>query len=365
MTQPQIGCTKDDLDTPALCIDLDVLDRNIKSMAETCSSHGVQWRPHCKCHKSPMIANKQIQAGAIGITCAKLGEAEVMAAGGIQDMLIANLIVGEKKLRRLVELCRQANPVVCVDHISQAEAFNRVMTEAGLQLRVILEVDIGLERVGVLPEKSVELAKQVVELPGLKFSGIMGYEGHLLRVQDPVEKREKIHAALDVLIGTRDAIAEAGIACEIVSCGGTGSYFISVEHDGITELQAGGGIFMDAFYRYGLNVPALEYAITVLTTVVSRGAPDRAIVDSGRKTVHTDFHEPLVKGRDDMTVEALSAEHGKLKLEESAQDLRIGDRLELVPGYVDFTSVLHDNFYVFQDDKLVDIWPIEGRGKLQ
>ncbi len=366
MSEPKIGCTKDDLDTPALCIDLDVLDRNIRSMAATCASKGVQWRPHSKCHKSPIIANKEIAAGAIGVTCAKLGEAEVMAAGGVNDILIANLIVGEKKLKRLVELRRTTDPVVCVDHVSQAEAMSRAMSDAGLELRVILEVDIGLQRVGVAPDAaSVALARQVAELPGLKFSGIMGYEGHLLRVADPDEKRRRIHESLDVLVATKDAIERAGLPCEIVSCGGTGSYFISVDHVGITELQAGGGVFMDAFYRHVCLVPALEYAVTVLTTVVSRGAPDRAVIDSGRKTLNQELHMPLVAGRDDITVEALSAEHGKLKLAPSAEGLQIGDRLELIPGYVDFTTVLHDHFYVFQHGRLVAIWPIEGRGKIR
>lgn len=365
MNEPQIGCTKDDLDTPVMCIEREVLERNIKTMAETCSKQGVSWRPHCKCHKSPIIALKEIEAGAIGITCAKVGEAEVLAAGGVKDMLIANLIVGEKKLQRLVELTRIADPVVCIDHIVQAEAMSKAMVSAGQSIRVILEVDIGLERVGVLPENAVQLAKQVIELPGLKMDGVMGYEGHLLRIQDQTEKQQKIHAALEVLIQTKDAIEKAGIPCPIVSCGGTGSYFYSVEHQGITEVQAGGGIFMDATYQLDMKVPNLEYAVTVLTTIVSRPAPDRAIVDSGRKTLNQEVYIPRVAGRDDITVDALSAEHGRLYLEPSAQDLQIGDRLELIPGYVDFTSVLHDNFYVFHEGRLEAIWPIAARGKVQ
>ncbi len=361
-----IGCTKDDLDTPAMCIDLDILRSNIDHMASLCRQHNVAWRPHSKCHKSSTIARWQVDSGALGVTCAKVGEAEVMAAGGIQDILIANMIVGEQKLRRLVEVRKQADPIVCVDCLEQAEPMSAAMEAAGLKIRVILEVDIGLERVGVAPgEATVALAQQVARLPGLELAGIMGYEGHTLAIADMDEKIRKVHEALDILVDCARQIEAAGIPCPIVSCGGTGSYYISVEHPGITEVQAGGGIFMDALYRHILQVPDLEYAVTVLTSIVSRPTTDRAIVDAGRKTLNQELHIPLVHGRDDITVEALSAEHGRLKLDESAQDLRVGDRLELTPGYVDFTSVLHDDFYCFRDGRLESILPIEGRGKIR
>ena len=146
MTLPALGTLKSEIDTPALCVDLDAMERNIAAMSQACREHGIDWRPHSKCHKSPLIAHKVIASGAIGMTCAKLGEAEVMAAGGVQDILIANLIVGPKKVARLVELRRQCDPIVCVDHLDQAKAFSEAMSAAGLSLRVIIEVDIGLGR---------------------------------------------------------------------------------------------------------------------------------------------------------------------------------------------------------------------------
>jgi D-serine deaminase-like pyridoxal phosphate-dependent protein len=366
MNLPALGCTKDDLDTPALCVDLDVMEANMVSMVTACRENGVDWRPHSKCHKSPLIAQKLIDAGALGITCAKLGEAEVLAAGGVTDILIANLIVGPKKVARLVEVRRKADPIVCVDHTEQAEAFSEAMAAAGLALRVILEVDIGLERVGVAPgEPSVALAKRVHELPGLTLAGIMGYEGHLLRLEPGEDKRNQIHAALRILAETKAAMEAAGLPCEIVSCGGTGSFKYSVEAPGITELQAGGGVFMDAFYRHGCFVTDLDYALTVVASIVSRPAPDRAIIDAGRKTMDANAHVPLVVGRDDIEVQALSAEHGALTLQPSAQNLKIGDRLEIIPGYSDMTCVLHDHFLGFRDGKLEVIWPLEGRGRLQ
>jgi len=366
MTLPPLGCRKDEVDTPTLCVDLEAMERNLKAIVATCREHGVNWRPHTKCHKSPVIAQKLLDAGAIGITCAKLGEAEVMAAGGIRDILIANLIVGPRKMARLVDLRRRADPLVCIDHIDQATALSHAMSRAGLSLRVLIEVDIGLERVGVAPGKPTqELAERIGELSGLTLAGIMGYEGHLLRLEAGAEKAAKIHAALQLLSDTRQQLEEAGWPCEIVSCGGTGSFKYAVQAPGITEVQAGGGMFMDAFYRHGCHVAEWDYALTIVTTIVSRPTPERAIIDAGRKTLDGNLHPPLIVGRNDIKVEALSAEHGKLRLEPSAQHLRIGDRLELVPGYSDMTCVLHDHFLGFRGDRLEVIWPLVGRGKLQ
>ena len=361
-----VEVTKDTLDTPALCMDLDAMEANIQKMAQACHGNNIHWRPHSKCHKSAAIGQKLIEAGALGITCAKLGEAEVLAAGGIEDLLIANLIVGPTKMQRLASLCRIARPIVCIDHIDQAIPMSEVMAAEGQVVRVIFEVDIGLARVGVQPgEPLLELAALVAPLPGLEVVGIMGYEGHLLTIPDPEEKKDKIGQALDVLVDCANSMKAAGFCCDIVSCGGTGSYTFSCSHPGITEIQAGGAIMMDQFYRNQCNVQDLENALTVLATVVSRPAPDRAIIDAGRKTFHADSEPAVVVGRDDIQVVQLSAEHGALHLEPSAQDLKIGDRLEVIPGYSDMTTVLHDQFYGFRGDQLEVIWPLEGRGRLQ
>lgn len=366
MHVPPLGSMKDDLDTPALCVDLDVMEANIRAMAENCRRRGVAWRPHAKGHKSSLIAKQEIAAGALGVTCAKLGEAEIMAAGGVKDMLIANLVVGPHKIKRLVELRRHADPIVCVDHIDQVEPISRAFAAAGLTVRLLIEVDIGLSRVGIAPgEPTVRLAKQISRLPGVTLAGIMGYEGHLLTLPDPEDKKKQIHAALDKLIETKQLLAEADINCPIVSCAGTGSYLIAIEHPGITEVQAGGAIFMDAFYRHKCQVPDLGYAMTILTTVVSRPTPERAIIDAGRKTMNIEVTPPLVLGREGITIKRLSAEHGELHVEPAEQGLKIGDRLELVPGYADLTVALHDQIYGFRRGKLEQIIPVEARGKLQ
>lgn len=360
-----LGISKAELDTPALCLDLDVMERNIAAVAATCRKHGVGWRPHAKGHKVAGIARAELAAGAIGVTCAKLAEAEVMAAGGVRDILIANLVVGPQKLRRLVELARRADPIVCIDHLDQAVPLSREMAAAGTRIRVIIEVDIGLARVGVAHgEPTLALARQIKVLPGLELAGIMGYEGHLLTVAECDGKADKISTALGTLVETRRVLEAADIACPIVSCAGTGSYLHSVRQPGITEIQAGGAIFMDAFYRHKCQVPELDFALTVVATIVSRPTPQRAIIDAGRKTMHGDLQPPQVVGREDVRIVRLSAEHGELTLDASAEGLKIGDRLELVPGYADLTTVLHDQFYCFRGGRLVDIWPIEARGKL-
>jgi D-serine deaminase-like pyridoxal phosphate-dependent protein len=360
-----LGTPKDELDTPALLIDVDALEANIGEAAALCRQHGVAWRPHAKCHKSPDVARRIMEAGAIGLTCAKLSEAETFAAAGIADLLVANFIAGRRKIDRLVELRRKADPIICLDHLDQAEPISRALALEGLTVRAILEVDIGMDRAGVLPGRpAVELAKRVNELPGLKLVGVMGYEGHLLTIEDQGEKAARVCAALSQLVETAERIREAGIECSIVSCGGTGSLPLAVSQPGITEVQAGGVIFMDAFYRHACHLAGFRYALTVLTTVVSRPAADRAIIDAGRKTMNMEIALPLVIGREEVVVDRLSAEHGSLKLGPTARDIKIGERLEFVPGYGDLTTVLHNQFFVLQEGKLIDVWPLTARGRL-
>jgi D-serine deaminase-like pyridoxal phosphate-dependent protein len=202
-------------------------------------------------------------------------------------------------------------------------------------------------------------------MPGLELAGVMGYEGHLLLIEDADEKSRRITEALGTLVGVKDDLLRAGLPCPIVSCGGTGSFEIAVAQPGITEVQAGGLIFMDAFYRNRCHVPRFNYALSILATVVSRPAPDRAIIDAGRKTMNMELHLPLIAGRDDIHVVNLSAEHGILRLDPSAQNLKIGERLEIIPGYGDFTTLLHERFHACRGERVEEVWPIAARGRLQ
>ncbi len=361
---PPIGSTRDALETPCLVLDLDVLERNIDSMLGYHRTNGVDWRPHSKCYKSTALAKKVLEAGAIGLTCAKLGEAEVMARAGFTDLLIANQLVGARRLERLVALRKIADPIVIVDDVQHVDAISRAAGDAGVEIRALVEVDIGLHRCGTAPgDATVELARRITESPGLKLSGIMGYEGHLLNVPDLAEKESRIAEAIGFLNATKIDMERAGLPCPIVSAGGTGSYLYTARQPGLTEIQAGGGIFMDLMYRNHCKVPDLEFALTILATVTSRPAPQRAIIDAGRKTMNQELHVPEFAGRDDLEIKYLSAEHGFVAVKEGPGPA-IGERLEILPGYCDFTTVLHDHFYCFRGERLEAIWPLEARGCL-
>lgn len=369
MTLPQIGTRKDEIDTPVLCVDLDVFEANIRYMAATCRDRGVAWRPHSKCHKSSQIAQKLLAAGAIGVTCAKLGEAEVMALGGVTDVLIANMLAGRQKIARLVALTQVANPIVCIDHLDQATGMSAALANAGQTVRALVDVDLGMNRTGVPAGRAaLALARAIDQLPGLQLRGIMGYEGHLLQVKDPTEKAQQIAAAIDQLAHTRDLFVQEGLNCEIVSCGGTGSFEFATQHPAVTEVQAGGGILMDDFYRDSCQVTEMQPALTLVATIVSRPAANRAIMDAGRKSLNQELAKPRVISHPGIELNSLSAEHGSLQLQDPTlanEALKIGDRVELMPGYSDWTCVLHDHLFGFRDDRLEVVWPLEARGRLQ
>ncbi len=360
-----LGCLKQELDTPSLCIDLDLMEANISRMAEWMGSRGKEWRPHQKCHKTPQIALKQIEAGAIGVTCAKLTEAEVMAAGGVENILVANMIVGEQKWKRAARLSNECNLILACDHYAQVEPLAAICREQGVTCQLIVEVNIGLDRVGIPPGiETLQLAQAIDKLDGVKLLGIMGYEGHLLQIEDQDEKKKKIYAAMNTLVECRDQLLANGLCCDIVSAGGTGSFQISADCEGITEIQAGGGIFADPLYQDMCNLQDHDYALSVLATVVSRPTKERAVLDAGRKSHYPDFIMPIVKNIPGAKVVRVSAEHCDVELTGDAQDLKIGDKIELIPGYADFTTVVHDNFFCFRNEHLETIYPIAGRGKL-
>jgi D-serine deaminase-like pyridoxal phosphate-dependent protein len=352
------------LDTPALLVDLDALDANIARMAECFRRHGVNWRPHTKGIKVPQIARRLIDAGAIGITCAKLGEAEVMAAAGFNDILIANQIVGAAKVARLVALRRHCDVIVAVDSAENVAALSEAARAAGVMLCVVIEVNLGMNRAGVEPgEPCVALAKVIAGKPGLKFAGLMGWEGQTAPL-DAAEKPAAVAKAVAEIVRTAEACRAAGLPVDIVSCGGTGNYWLSAAQGGITEIEAGGGVFCDVHYRthFGVTHP---YALTVMTTVTSRPTPSRVICDAGKKTMSSDAAVPLPLGLDHLRSVRLSAEHATIELDAPNASLRVGDKLEWVVGYSDTTVHLHDEIYAVRNGQLEAVWPIVGRGKVR
>jgi len=365
MSYSPVGLDKWELDTPTLLIDLARLERNIQRMSSRCHEAGIDWRPHTKGHKIPAIAHKLLDAGAVGITCAKLSEADVMAAGGIRDILVANQVVGERKVARLAGLQRHASVMVGVDHPLQIAAIGQAAQRVSTEVRVLVEVDIGLHRCGVDPgQPAVELAQLAESTSGIVFAGLMGYEGHTLRLPDD-EKREACAQAIGLLAETKAQIEATGLSVGIVSAGGTGSLAFTPDCPGVTEVQAGGGIMMDVMYRDGMHVKGMEHALTVLATVVSRPTPDRAVIDAGRKATGGQLQLPEISGRPGLELEAVHAEHGVISVSGKATSLEVGDKIELVAGYSDMTVFLYDQMHGVRDDRVEVVWDILGRGKLQ
>ncbi len=362
-----IGRPLRDLDTPVLLVDLDKLERNIARMRQVIIAEaGIGWRPHTKAIKTPAIVHKLLQAGAHGVTCAKLSEAEVMAAAGIRDILIANQIVGNAKITRLVDLLRHADIMVAVDCDAQVEALDAAAQAAKTRLRVVVEVNIAMNRAGVEPgEPVVALAKRVASCRSLQFAGLMAWEGgRLAELPEPDEKRQKIEAAVSLITGSAESCRAAGLTVGIVSCGGTGTYWITARLPGVTEVQAGGGIFCDVHYRRDYGVQH-EYALSILTTVVSRPTPTRIICDAGWKGMagFPALPEPLDVG--EVKRLNLSAEHSTIELAAPRSVPGVGDQVEFVAGYSDSTVFLHDHLYGVRNGCLEAVWPILGRGKLQ
>jgi len=357
-------------DTPALILDIEAAERNIKRMGEYFRGKKVHLRPHVKVHKSPFLAHKQIAAGAPGITCAKLSEAEVMANSGIDDILIANQIIGPYKIRKLASLAKQCNLRVLVDDIGNARELSKFATGTGSKIGFLIEVNLFrnlegiLDRCGVPPgEPAVELAHKIAGLDGLEFKGLMGYEGSLRKFTTPEARSNAVKEALGPLIETRRMIEKSGLVVEDVSSGGTNSYDLVSRVEGVTEIEAGSYVFMDTSYRKaGID---FEQSLTILTGVVSRPRPEKVIVDAGLKTISADHGLPPIKGREDLECIGLNAEHGHYRLAKPSESTRPGERLEMVPTHVDTTVCLHDNYVIARRGEVEGTLRVEGRGKLQ
>lgn len=354
---------KDDIDTPALLLDLDVLEANIAHVAQSCRANGVNWRPHFKGHKTIEIAKRQLAAGAIGITCAKLGEAEILAAAGVRDILIANQIVGDAKIARLVRLLDMADVIVSVDSIENIAAL--AAATHGKRLRVVMEVNTGMNRAGVEPgEPALALAAEIAKHPGLHLVGVMGWEAHATSIADPALKEKTVATAIGLLTATADQCRKAGHDMRIVSCGGTGTFLYCVKQPGVTEVQVGGAVLGDEHYRghHNVNMPV---SLTLLARVTSRPAPTRIILDAGRKTMSADTAIPRPLNVPPVADVWLSAEHARLELEAPSDTPRVGDRVEFVLGYTDTTVHLHEEIVAMRKGAVEAVWKVAGRGKIK
>jgi D-serine deaminase-like pyridoxal phosphate-dependent protein len=351
------------IDTPALLLDLDILDGNIARIAATCRQAGVGWRPHVKALKTPEIALLQLAAGALGVTCAKLGEAEVMAAAGIRDILVANQIVGPIKIARLMALARRADVIVAVDSPANAAQLAAAAAAAGVAVRVLIEVDIGLRRAGVAPGEPVRgLADAIAGLEHLRLAGLMGWESQALLIADPVAKAAAVRQAIGLLTASAALCRAAGHPVAIVSCGGTGTFPFCAGQPGVTEVQVGGGVVSDVHYRSHYHFAGPQ-ALTLLATVTSRPTPTRIVLDAGRKAMSCDAAWPEPIGLGGVAAMRLSAEHAVIELERDDAALRVGDHVELIVGSSDSTVHLHDRIHAMRDGRIEAVWSVAARGR--
>ena len=351
---------KEYIDTPALLLDLDKVEFNLAKAADFFKTTKARLRPHIKTHKCPVLAQKQVRAGAIGVTCAKVGEAEVMAKAGIADILIANQVVGATKIMRLMDLLNISDVKVAVESEANLTQLDEAARDRGKILPVLIEVDVGMNRCGVkTADEAVKLAKSIDKAKGLKLAGIMGYEGHIIFTFDRQERVKAAQGCMEALVAVGKRLEKEGFPVRIVSGGGTGTWDISSKVDGITEIQAGSYLTMDATYGY-LNL-GFAQALSMLTTVIAVHG-DHVILDCGMKSLSQEFGMPLVPGIEGAAISSLSEEHGHLAIPETAK-LAIGEKIEIIPTHGCTTINLHDKFYAVRGDCVEAQWEIAARGK--
>jgi D-serine deaminase-like pyridoxal phosphate-dependent protein len=359
-----------ELCTPALILDIEAFESNLTKMASYVRRAGVNLRPHAKSHKCPAIARRQIEAGAVGLSVATLREAEVMAEAGIPGLLITSELVGAPKIERLMRLLeRHPDIMVVVDNAENVRQLEEAAAAHKLQLKVMLDVDVGTHRTGAAPGKpALELAQVIAGTQHLKLQGLHGYAGHAAHTA-PFENRKVVsEEAMAKAVETQHLLKKSGLQAELISGGSTGTYNIDSQIQGMSELQAGSYVFMDLEYRGigGRNSETYNdftCALTVLATVISRPHPDLAVVDAGLKAFSTDTRiVPECKTVGGLTYTWGGDEHGKLNLTGAHREVRLGDRLEFIIPHCDPSVNLYDSLFVVRGQKVEAIWPIAARG---
>lgn len=352
--------------TPFPIVDLDAFDANAAALARIATDGGVAWRPHVKAHKSPWLAARQVALGAIGVTCAKLGEAEIMVDGGINSVLVANQVVGRDRLDRLARLQPRAEVIACVDAPHQIDSADAAALAIGAVIPLLVELDVGEGRAGVQPgPAALALARAIVSRPGLRFVGLLGYEGHVNTVWPAEARAVACRAALEPLVATRRLLESDGINVPIVSCSGSATAEVAAVVEGVTEIQAGGACLMDRYYRERCHLEGFATALTVRVTVTSRPTSGRFITDGGWKAISNDIGGlPLVVGGPGLRMVDLHAEHGIGEVGPGIAGPAVGDVLDLVPGYSDATIFLHDRLVLARSGTIMGVIPVAGRGRL-
>ena len=361
----------EELDTPAVIVDLDVMEENLRSLAEYCRQHGLSLRPHTKTHKIPVIAKMQIESGCQGITVAKVGEAEVMANAGIDDILIAYPVIGESKLERLTRLAQNTRITVSLDCLEVGKRISAAARQTGCIVQILVEFDMGMHRCGIQSVSEwVRVAQEIDRLPNLRFSGLMFYAGH---IWDPPEEQSPALEQMSEKIGEiRDAAEKAGLNFDTVSGGSTPTAYNSHQVRGLTEIRPGTYVFYDLNELYAGFCQLPQCALKVLVTVVSNAVKGCAMIDGGSKTFSGDRLRSgdksgfgRVTEQPEIQFAGMSEEHGHLDVSRSASPPRIGDKLTIIPNHVCTCVNMHDQIYYHRQGIVQGIWTVEGRGKIR
>ena len=368
----EVGISKWDLDTPCLCVDLDRLDRNLDRMQTTVARNGIASRPHAKTHKCPAIARLQLATGSVGICTAKISEAEVMFEHGIEQVLMTTVNVTPRKIRRAMRLRKRYESFTqAIDTAANARDLSEAATEAGVVADIVVDIDPGGHRTGITAgAPALELAQLVDTLPGLRLRGLLCYDGGAQHVTGFADRRRRALGSLEAAAETAVQMTRAGLDTGIFSGGGTGTYNIDHETSGLTDVQVGSYVFMDAQYLAigGAEDPEVytdfETALTVLTTVLNAQYAGRATTDAGAKANTINRPWPVIAGETGMTYTAGSDEFGTIRYEANASRVyAVGDKLELIVSHCDPVVNLYDQLYGVRGDTVEVVWPIAGRGK--
>jgi D-serine deaminase-like pyridoxal phosphate-dependent protein len=353
-----VGMHRDELVTPALVLDIDAAQRNIDRMASELRRIGpATIRPHYKTHKSPDLARRQVQAGAGGLSMATVWEAAVLAGDGFDDLFVVNTVSHPDKIRVLAELARDGRILVAVDEAANAASHSVAAVRAGSTVGIVVEVDTGMNRCGVdTADEALELARQISDLPGLRFEGITGYEGHCTLTPEEDLRHTKQHEAMELFTGVADFLEANGVPCAIRSAGGIATWHWTAAYPGITEIQAGSYVVMDNFH--GRMTQGFEHSLTIQASVISRQS-GQVIVDAGNKSVADPYNVTIVGHG--LKVFRSDEEHGIFAAPEGST-LKVGDCVALIPGYSPSTVNFYDAFHVVRDDVVVDVWPVIPRG---
>ena len=363
-----VGASADEIDTPALVIDLDAFDRNLSKMAAYVKSAGVGLRPHAKTHKSSEVARRQMELGAVGQCVQKVGEAEVLAKAGISDILVSNQVVGTRKLDRLAALAQHTRISLCFDDADQVAAASQAARRAGVELGGLIEIEVGMGRCGVAPRQpAVELASRINDSPGLRFEGLQAYHGRAQHLATAAEREAEIRRTVRAVQETISAMKAAGIVVRTVSGAGTGTFRYEAESGVYTELQAGSYAFMDLDYGAikdadGQPYSEFEHSLFVLSSVMSVAGEGWVVVDAGLKSYSGEKGTPRVHARRGLEFLAMSDEHGKLAVTPGSERPRLGDKVLLIPGHCDPTINLHDWYVGVRDGRVEEVWRVDARG---